>query len=412
MHTLVVGASHVTAPLPLLERLSVPPGELDHLLSRLGEVVDESFVLSTCNRTEIYTAWRDDSADPAPLLLALLADRAGVRSGELRPMTYTRSGRQAISHALRVASGLDSMVLGEDQIQAQFKRALAAARGQETLGPTLDRLGAAALGCGKRVRSFTGIGRHSISLESLAAQVALRHLEGRAPGDMVVVGSGSSAGIVARHLRALGMSVTIVGRTHRAASGLAEEADAACAPWERLPEMLITARAVFCCTSAPHPVLTLEVLARRLRERPGAPLVCVDLGMPRDVDDAVAALDGVQVLSLADLGAVADAHRSARARHLPAAEAIVERETRRVEHWLASRLAAGAISERRARAEALADAELRRALSRLQTTNAHDRAVLAELARRLVRKLMHEETHELKLHFTDARHGDREEAVS
>ena len=411
----VVGANHTSAPLHLLERLSVAPGVLELFLQRLRGSVDEALVLSTCNRTEIYAVLGDEAQDVEPML-RVFAERATASVDELRAHVYAYADATAVKHALRVASGLDSMVLGEDQIQAQMKRALAAARLVELLGPTLDRLGAAALGCGKRVRAFTGVGHHSVSLESIAVDAAAARVGPLAAHPVVVLGSGSSAGIVTRQLRQHGAAVTIVGRSHGSAATLAADAEAEYLPWEELHEALVHPRVVFCCTSAPHPVLTRETMSRRLAERPESPLVCVDLGMPHDIDHALATIPNVEVVSLEELGRIAATHRAARARHVPDAEIIVDRETARFLAWLQARRAAPAITITRARAEAVAESELRRALARLQSANAHDRAVLGELARRLTRKLMHDATEDLKvdalLSGSDAALEQREEAAS
>lgn len=388
MSLFIVGVSHRTAPLPVLERLAISPGETDHMLAQLRMFAPQCFVLSTCNRTEICAA----TSRAADAFLHLLADHADLSVGELRQYAYILEHGDAVTHLLRVASGLDSMVLGEDHIQAQLKRALAAARGAEMLGPTLERLGAIALGCGKRVRTFTGVGQHSVSLETLAVEEALARTASTGAHGVLVLGSGASAAIVVRHLRARDVAVTVVGRSHHAANALADESQAAWRPWEQLPEALVPAQIVFSCTSAPHPVLTADTLARRVDQRGAAPLLCVDIGMPRDVDAAVDSLPGMSVIRLEELAATAAQHRAERERHLPAAGAIVAREARRFAEWLETRATAGAIVARRQRAELLAEMELKRALARLQTSSAHDRAVLAELARRLTRKLLHEES--------------------
>lgn len=415
MSIVVIGASHVSAPLSLLERLSVPSSELDALLARLKDVLPEVFVLSTCNRTEIYAAGADIHETDHPLI-AWFGDRTGTSTSLLTTYAYMLRGEAAVAHAMRVASGLDSMVLGEDQIQAQMKRALAAARAAETLGATMERLGAAALGCGKRVRAFTGVGQHSVSLESIAVDAATTRVGSLGEQRVVVLGSGSSAGVVTRRLKTHGANVTIVGRSHGSAAALAADTGATFEPWELVLDALVNARVVFCCTSAPHPVLTRDALARRIAVRAQTPLLCVDLGMPHDVDPDVATIPNVSTVSLEELGRIAATHRAARAQHVPHAEALVERETGRFMDWLRARSAAPAIASSRALGEALVDAELKRALARLQTANAHDRVVIAELARRLARKLMHRTTEELKLASPGSdltlSITEREEAVS
>ena len=359
-------------------------------MSRLSAVAREGLILSTCNRTEVY-AVTGHAGSGAELLLRLLAERAGVPAGSIRGATYTYAHDDAVRHLLRVASGLDSMVLGEDQIQAQLKRAIVAARSAGTLGAVLDRLGAAALGCGKRVRAFTEVGRHAVSLESLALRAVSDRFDTLAGRGVLVLGAGESARLITRHLHGTGARVTILGRRPERAAALAKAIGAASAGLDALPSALAGADVVFCCTSAREPVLTPNLLS-------GRPVVCVDLGMPRDVDPAVKSLHGVTLVTLDELSLMADAHRAARREHVPAAEAIVARETERFVAWRAARGSAAAIVALRAHAEQVARAEAERALTRLESDSPRDRALIGELANRIVAKLMHAPTQALKTH--------------
>jgi glutamyl-tRNA reductase len=395
MRIVVAGASHATASFELLERLSVPPAEWETALAQLKLIASEALILSTCNRTEIYAVLPSDLK--VTHVLQWLAGRTGVDVATLKGSAYVHLDEDAVRHALRVASGLDSMALGEDQIQAQFRRALHAARAAEALGPNLERLGAAALGCGKRVRAFTGLGHHALSLESIAVDSALATDRTARHGSVVVIGSGNSASIVMRHLRDHGVrDVSVVGRSRGRAEGLAAATGARVVEWELLPELLVAADIVFCCTSAPHPVLTPELLLRRQIVHPGRTLLCVDLGMPRDVDPAVAGVAGASVVSLDALGRLAATRRLDREHHVPAAVAIVERETTRFFDWLDARDRTGEIVRLRAQADAVAETELRRALARMQGLPARERAIIADLARRIARKLAHRHTEDIK----------------
>jgi len=335
---LIVGVHYATAPRRLLERVAVSSHDLARALLHLKAHVPESFVLSTCNRTEVYAAIEADASDDA--LHAFLAEWSGAPPHDLRRAVRVREYTGAVEHALRVTAGLDSMVLGEDQIQAQMKRALAAARDVGALGPTLERLGAAALTCGKRVRTLTGVGRHSVSLESLAVrEAAQRHGDLRA-ASILLIGAGEAAASIARHLaHAAARMVTVISRSRERSASVAAPAGFATGALSELGEALTHTDVVFTCTSAPHPVVTTEWLAHRLALREGAPLLCVDLGVPRDVDDAVASLPGVTVVGLDDLSGVAAAHRAQRASEVPAAEAIVTAETSRFLAWLRARTA-------------------------------------------------------------------------
>ena len=336
MRILAVGVHYTNAPLSVRERLAVSGHDLNRALQSLKPRVREGLILSTCNRTEVYAVLGPNA--PAHLLHDFLAEWGGLPGTQVRDLAHQREDRDAVSHALRVASGLDSMVLGEDQIQAQVKRSLAVARENRALGPALERLGAAALTCGKRVRTLTKLGRHSVSLESLAVRAATHRFGSLRDRDIVILGAGDVGRLVARHLRHAGaLRITVTSRSLDRAGDVARAADAVARPLAELADALTTADVVFCCTSAPHPVLTTDWLAHRLAMRAGAPLLCMDLGMPRDVDPAVATLPGVEVVTLDALADVAAAHRADRLAEVPAAEKIVAGETARYLDWLTSR---------------------------------------------------------------------------
>lgn len=398
MPIVLVGCSHRSAPLALLESLSVTSNELSGIFARVKAVANEALILSTCNRTEIY-ALVEHLPSGAASLLELFAERAGTSSAALRPHLYVQMDADAVRQALRVASGLDSVVLGEDQIQAQLKRALAEARLAQALGPVLDRLGAAALACGKRVRTFTGIGRHSVSLESLAVRAASDRFGGLANREVVLIGTGDAARLIARHIGApAGARVTVISRSIEKAAEFARDIDARAARIEDLPDVLTRADVVITCTSAPHAILTADDLQLRAGVRPGQTLVCVDLGMPHDVDPAVAHRADVTLISLRELAVLAEAHREERRQHLPAAEAIVTAEVHRFLEWRGVRGRAATIARLQAHAQSIADAELSITQARLNTLSARDRDLVADLARRIIRKLMHTPSETLQQH--------------
>lgn len=395
MRIVAVGISYASAPLALRERLCVSGLELASVLSELRSRAREGFILSTCNRTEIYGLVDTTTGDAD--LLGVLTARIGLPPGEIRAACYLHSDDAAVRHALRVASGLDSMVLGEDQIQAQVKRSIAAARAAGALGPTLERLGAAALGCGKRVRTLTGVGRHAVSLESLAIRAAAERVGSLRACRVLVIGAGESASLLLRQLGSAGVEhITVVGRSAARAGAVALLVNAEPRTVADLPDALATAEVVFCCTSAPHPVLMPEHLDRRSAARRAGALLCVDLGMPRDIDVSVREMDGVTVIALDELSRMAEAHREARRSHVPAAEAIVDAEVARFREWRGARGVAAAVAAMDAHATSVAESELALALSRLPSLSPRDRAVVRELAHRIARKLTHHPIHALK----------------
>ncbi|HJQ21997.1 MAG TPA: glutamyl-tRNA reductase, partial [Gemmatimonadaceae bacterium] len=320
---IAVGVNHSSATLALRERLSIAATgpQLQLALAALQSRGVQGFILSTCGRTELY-AYPPDHVDAVELYAQVLSTGAPLHAEELRESCYVHTGSAGAEHALRVASGLDSIVLGEDQIHTQLKKSVAVARDAGTLGPVMDRLASAALSCSKRVRTLTGLSRHAVSLESLALRAATERVGALAGKHVLIIGAGDSAAII---LKQLGdrdaAAITIVSRTVARATELARthgaHARGAYGSAE-LAEALTEADVVFCCTSAPHPVVTPELLAPRQHERADAPLLCVDLGMPRDVHPDVHAL-GVDVIALDALQTLADAHRASRREHIPAA---------------------------------------------------------------------------------------------
>jgi glutamyl-tRNA reductase len=341
-------------------------------------------------------AFADGSAG-AELLQTLIAEWSGLPVTDVRDTSYMHEHHAAARHAMRVTSGLDSMVLGEDQIQGQMKRALAMGRDVGALGPVLERLGSAALACGKRVRTFTDVGRHSVSLESLAVRAAAAHVGSLETRDVLVLGAGESASLIARQLKAARAArVTIVSRSTERALALARRVDAEARSFADLADVLSRVDVVFCSTSAPHPVLTRDFLVHRASHREDATLLCVDLGLPRDVDPAVAAIPGVSVVTLDELSTMAAAHREARRAAIPAAEAIVDTELGRFVTWLRARSVAADIAAVGALASEVVERELERALTRLPSLHPGEREIVAELARRIGRKLSHQPIHALK----------------
>lgn len=400
MAIVVVGCNHASAPALLLERVAVPASDTGNVLASLRQTMREALVVSTCNRTEFY-AVAGHAGSGGEALLRALAERAGIRANEVRPHAYTYAESEAAAHALMVASGLDSMVLGEDQIQLQWKRALSHARAAGGLGPLLDRLGAAALSCGKRVRSSTGIGRHAVSLESLAVRAAAQRLGIRDYSDreVLVIGAGESASLIVRHLRATAATrVTVMSRSYDTAAAFARTLGVAALPIDHIAGVVSRADAVFCCTAAPHPVLAHAHFTRWPERPPGRALVCVDLGMPRNIEEAVAAVPDVYVLGLNELSALAELHRKERSRHLPAARAIVAEETARFMGWKTARGSAAAVGRLKAHAGRVAERELSVTLARLSHLPARDREIVSAMARRIINKLMHGPATTLKQH--------------
>jgi glutamyl-tRNA reductase len=384
----VVGLNQNSAPLAVRERLAIVPGELPDALRNLRNHVAEGFILSTCNRVEVYAvAGHADSG--SQVLARFLAEARGFPLDELRPLLYSHGHEAAVAHLFRVASGMDSMVLGEGEVLSQVRTALETAGTVGALGPVLRRLGSAAVGAGKRVRTRTAIGRNPLSVVTLALQAAAARARPLDGASIVILGAGETAETVLRHLAGTSpRRVTVAGRRSERAAALAARYGAAAAPLELLPTLLADAEVVIGCTSAPDVLLRAgDLAAARGSDAPR--LLCLDLGVPRDIDPEVRCLPGVMLIDLDELQAAAEANRARRTRELDHGEVVVAAEVERFMEWWRSRQVVPTIAALRAYAADVRDAEVEHALARLGDLSPRDAFVVRALAQRIVGKLLH-----------------------
>jgi glutamyl-tRNA reductase len=399
---LVVGLSHKSAPVTVLERAAAVSGDaLAKLLSDLAraEPVAETFVVSTCNRVEVY-ADVDRFHAGVTAICELLARHCGIPARELTRHLYVHYEDRAVSHLLAVACGLDSMVAGDEQIVGQVRSALRLADEQDTVGRVLGDLGRVALRAGKRARAETGIGRAGVSLLSLAAQLAAPSIggssgQGLAGRDVLVVGAGSmSALAVATASRDGAASVVVANRTRRHAERLAARSGVAAtrvAGLDELPAALAEADIVICCTGAAGHVITADVVPAARRGR----LVFLDLAMPRDVEPAVADLPGVTVIGLAMLR---EHGTAAGADDIAAVRAIIEAELAAYRSAIDAARVAPTVVALRAKAAGVVDAELARLAGRLGADGISGHALdeIAQTMRRVAGKVLHAPTVRVK----------------
>lgn len=387
---LSVTAAH--ASLDVLERLSYPRGELAGRLTvlRASSGASAVAVLSTCQRTEVYASW-PYSVNQDALLTALATDR-GLPPAVLRPVVRGYTGEAAARHLLRVASGLESFVLGETEIAGQVRAAASisqsAGRGDAVLGRLMD----AAIRASRKRHRETPLTAATRSVASVAVDAVTRARGGSIAGQrLLVVGAGQVAAIVVARAAAQQAAVTVCNRTRRHADRLAA-AGAAVADLGDLAACLAASDIAVLATGAPEPLVTAGLL-RSVRAAGGRPLTLVDLSMPRNVDPAVRALSGVRLIDLADLRSAGLAGAGGLAHDLAAAEEIIEEELRRYLRWLAGRPAAAAVRRMRSGAEEAARQELDRAAGELP---AEVRPAVERLLLRTVHRLVHQPTLELR----------------
>ena len=414
MSTLVVGLSHKSAPLSLLERALVSGDDLAKLLRDLSaaEHVAGVFVISTCNRAEIY-AEVDKFHGGVSVICDLLARHSGIPLAELTPHLYVHYEDRAVQHLLAVACGLDSMVVGESQILGQVRQALQIAREQRTLDRPLSELGTLALRTGKRAHAETGIDQAGASLVTVglaAAAGRLRGLDAPAGGpgaallaglNVLIVGAGSMSSLAvatAAKLRPAG--ITVANRGPQRARQLAATVSARWTDLSRLTAEVAAADLVVSCTGAPGLVLTAAMVREGLAARPtGRPLVLLDLALPRDIAPDAGQLPGVAVVSLEDLrdaGSLGRPGALAHDEHVAAVRQIVADEF--AAHVSAGRAAqvAPTVVALRAKAAEVVDAELARLASRLVDLEPRTREEIARALHRVVDKLLHAPTVRVK----------------
>jgi len=394
------GVSHHTAPVQIRERLSFAGDLLSEVL-HAGQAsgLTEVAVLSTCNRTELVgVAARELSAEEIAVRLTSLLSRSGqLEEPLLQPLLVHRTGIATARHLCRIAAGLESMVLGEAEILGQVEQACHHAILEGTAGPTLTALFQCAVRAGRRARAETSICRKATSVISEALRLAEDHAGNLAERRLLLVGVGTAARGAGEALRARGVRrLTVVSRRHDRALRVAREWSAIAIPWSRLLPALDEADVVVSATSAPHPVITLELLsACAPRRSDQGPRLILDLAVPRDVDPAARELPGTRLFDLDDLQERIQRNHALREREVPGVEAIVEQEVLKFLSWQRSRQAAPSIVALRRRAEEIRRAELAKALRKVPGLTPEMTQAVEAFSRILVNKLLHEPTHRL-----------------
>ncbi len=390
MHIVVIGVDHTTAPIELRERLSCSIRIIPQILQVARQAVQECVLLSTCNRVELYAVC-SDVRQGSDDLRRVLCEMRQLSDDELAAHSYIFVDGQAIAHLFGVACGLYSLVPGEPQIQGQVARALEIAQGGDYAGPMLSALFRAALVTGKRARSETGISRNAASLSHVAVQLARHLLPDFQRANVLLVGSGKMSELAARNLRDNGaQNLVIVNRTQANAIELAEALQATLRPFAELEPSLVEADVVISSTTAPHTIITPELMQSVLEQRDGRSLLLIDIALPRDVDPTVATLPGVHLYNLDDLQAEVERGISLRRQEAAQVELIVAEEVVAFERWLATFSVSGTISELRQHIDMLRQQELTRTLRQLAPSlSEHELAAVQELSTRLMNKVLH-----------------------
>jgi glutamyl-tRNA reductase len=395
---LALGISHKTAPVALRERLAFSDGEAGEfarLLTATAEV-REAVVISTCNRTEVYLVV-GDAVRAESDVLGLMAGHASIRPTELAEAIYSPRNCDAARQLYRVTAGLESMIVGEAEIQGQVRRAHETAMRVGCSGALSNRLFAAALRTGKRVRSETNIGSSRVSVPSVAVDLALSMLEGLEGRHVVILGAGDTSELTAQALADQGADTIFVANRHAdRARSVAERFGGSVVGLERLPDQLLLADIVLSSTSSPHPIVGREELELVMGERRGRPLLLIDIAVPRDIEAACGELEDVSLYDIDDLQAVIARNLNTRAEEVPRALEIVEEEIHRFARWLGQADALPTVSALREHGDALVEQVLAENAERWESASPRDLARIEAIARAVMSRLLHEPTIRLR----------------
>jgi glutamyl-tRNA reductase len=408
---LTLGVSHKTAPLELRERLSLTEGRAVAALRELteGATIAEAAAISTCNRTELYLVV-SDPVEAESEALGVLTRKAEIRPTELLGHLYSLRGEDASRHLLRVTAGLDSMIVGEAEIQGQVKRAYELALVEGATGPILNRLFRGALASGGRARSETAIGERHVSIPSVAVEVAQRALGDLSERTVLMIGAGGTAELVARALVARGcQTVFVANRHHDRALGLAERFEGEAIRFEDMPGQLSQVDVVVSTTNSPHHIIERDGLEQVMAEREARPLLLIDIAVPRDIEPACREIANVTVYDIDDVQQIVERNAGVREAEATRAERIIEEELDRFQRWLASLEVVPTITALRERGDEIVRRVLAENENRWEDLGDADRARVELMAKAIASRILHEPTRRLR---RAAGHDDSYQYVS
>ncbi|AKA37067.1 glutamyl-tRNA reductase [Yersinia ruckeri] len=406
MTLLALGINHKTAPVSLRERVTFSPDTIDRALNSLLQqpLVQGGVVLSTCNRTELYLSV-EQQENLHEQLIDWLCNYHHLSRDEVSKSLYWHHGNDAVSHLMRVASGLDSLVLGEPQILGQVKKAFAESQREQSLSGELERLFQKTFSVAKRVRTETDIGASAVSVAFAACTLARQIFESLSELNVLLVGAGETIELVARHLREHQVKhMIIANRTRDRAQLLADEVNAEVITLPEIDARLADADIIISSTASPLPIIGKGMVERALKARRNQPMLFVDIAVPRDIEPEVGKLANAYLYSVDDLQAIIQHNLAQRQAAAVQAESIVQQESMNFMAWMRSQGAVETIRDYRSQADQLRSEMTARALAAIEQ-GADVEQVINELSRKLTNRLIHAPTKSLQQAASD---GDME----
>ena len=399
MEILVVGLSHNTAPIELRERLNVPEQDLPKRLEMMGESTDlvERMLVATCNRVEVYAVSEGPVEGAVEGITDCLATYRNVPKTDFLDKLYTYTAGEAVRHVFRVASSLDSMVVGEPQILGQVKTAYSIAQAREATGIILNNLLEQAFHVAKRVRSETGIANSAVSVSSAAVELARKIFGDLTGRSVLILGAGEMAELALRHLLDDGVrSVLVANRSYDRAVALARQFHGRAVTFESFRQEMVGADIVISATSAPHVILKKEDMQAIIQQRRHRPIFLIDIADPRDIDPGCNEVDNVYLYNIDNLKSVVESNLKERRREAERAEVIIDREVGVYLTWLRSLDVVPTIVSLRRRVEQIRGTELQKVLGRMGDLTPEQREAITAMSHAMVNKILHQPMTELK----------------
>jgi len=390
MYVLLTGINHQTAPIEIRERFTFPPSQLGQAYQQLkNDRVEGLVILNTCNRTELYATARDIEQGQEHLK-SFLASVSGLPVEQLEQFVYQPNCYDAIEHLFRVSSGLDSMIIGETQVLGQVKESYQQAQEHKASDGVLNSLFQKAIHVGKKVRTATAIDQHPVSVSYAAVELAKKILGPLQDKTVLIVGAGEMADLATQYLMLNGVrSVIISNRSYEKAVEMAFQFDGRAARFDDLPAELEHADIVISCTSARHHVLKEDNCQQPLLSRNGRKIIMIDVAVPRDIDPALASIEGVFLYDIDDLQGVIDLNMAARRKAALKANSIIADELDDFNQWMASLCVVPVISALKKHGETIKQNEMKKALNRLGKVSDREKEILANMAHSIVNQLLH-----------------------
>ena len=400
MSLVIIGINHKTATVDLREKVAFSPDRIHDAMKSLASRTrtGEAVIVSTCNRTELYcnNAEKED-------IIEWLEDYHGLDHSDLMPCIYAYEEQVAVKHLMRVASGLDSLVLGEPQILGQVKQAFVKAKEAGTIALTIDRLFQNTFSVAKKVRTDTEIGAAAVSVAFAAVSMAKHIFSSLSTTKVLLIGAGETIELVAKHLKDNGVaSMVVANRTIERAQAMCEEFNATAITLEQIPDFLPKADIVISSTASPLPILGKGMVEKALKQRRHQPMLLVDIAVPRDIEAEVGELDDAFLYTVDDLHSIIEQNMASRKEAAEQAELITEDQSHLFMEWIRSLESVDSIREYRSQSLAIKDELVERALNKISHGSDSEQVIL-ELANRLTNRLIHAPTQALT---SASRQGD------